>query len=205
MAWFLHAVDQPSQGARCIIRGFFMTRLTLLAATAIATAFSAPASALLTGNSVGIQYIFPDITTVYQDLGSNLVGTDGPTAFPGYFDFSFTDATATTSAFQFASSWTTTSFNGFRLYDFNNTIAAFTSVTINPASNMTGLDASRITFDANNIYVNWNGLNFDSGTIVTLDINGGSAVPEPASWAMMIGGFGLVGAAMRRRKVALAA
>ncbi|HEV2567505.1 MAG TPA: FG-GAP-like repeat-containing protein [Sphingomonas sp.] len=27
----------------------------------------------------------------------------------------------------------------------------------------------------------------------------GSAVPEPASWAMMIGGFGLVGAASRRR------
>lgn len=27
----------------------------------------------------------------------------------------------------------------------------------------------------------------------------GGAVPEPATWAMMIGGFGLVGAAMRRR------
>jgi len=31
------------------------------------------------------------------------------------------------------------------------------------------------------------------------------AVPEPASWAMMIGGFALVGGAMRRRTVALAA
>lgn len=30
-----------------------------------------------------------------------------------------------------------------------------------------------------------------------------AAVPEPASWAMMIGGFGLVGAAVRRRKVAV--
>ena len=35
-----------------------------------------------------------------------------------------------------------------------------------------------------------------------LDITPG-AVPEPASWAMMIGGFALAGAAMRRRKVAL--
>ena len=26
-----------------------------------------------------------------------------------------------------------------------------------------------------------------------------NAVPEPATWAMMIGGFGLVGGAMRRR------
>lgn len=31
------------------------------------------------------------------------------------------------------------------------------------------------------------------------------AVPEPASWAMMIAGFGLTGAAMRRRRVAVAA
>ena len=27
-----------------------------------------------------------------------------------------------------------------------------------------------------------------------------SAIPEPATWAMMIGGFGMVGGAMRRRK-----
>ena len=32
----------------------------------------------------------------------------------------------------------------------------------------------------------------------------GGAVPEPASWALMITGFGLVGAAMRRRETALA-
>jgi hypothetical protein len=31
-----------------------------------------------------------------------------------------------------------------------------------------------------------------------------AAVPEPASWAMLIAGFGLTGAALRRRRVALA-
>ena len=36
----------------------------------------------------------------------------------------------------------------------------------------------------------------------SLDTAIGAAVPEPASWAMMIGGFGLVGAATRRRKLA---
>ena len=33
---------------------------------------------------------------------------------------------------------------------------------------------------------------------------GGGNVPEPASWAMLIAGFGLVGAAMRRRATVVA-
>ena len=33
----------------------------------------------------------------------------------------------------------------------------------------------------------------------------GGVVPEPATWAMLIAGFGLVGSALRRRRVALAA
>ena len=48
----------------------------------------------------------------------------------------------------------------------------------------------------------------DGGTIIngwtlnfTTDV---SAVPEPAAWGMMIGGFGLAGMAMRRRKVRIA-
>jgi len=37
----------------------------------------------------------------------------------------------------------------------------------------------------------------------TADTKGG--IPEPATWTMMIGGFGLAGAALRRRKLAAAA
>ena len=37
---------------------------------------------------------------------------------------------------------------------------------------------------------------------VTLDVTSGAgtAVPEPATWTMMIAGFGLVGGALRRRR-----
>ncbi len=42
---------------------------------------------------------------------------------------------------------------------------------------------------------------FDDITFGSSVPGGGNAVPEPATWAMMIGGFGLVGGAMRRRKV----
>ena len=35
---------------------------------------------------------------------------------------------------------------------------------------------------------------------VRFGANADTGVPEPATWAMMIAGFGLVGGAMRRRK-----
>jgi hypothetical protein len=48
-----------------------------------------------------------------------------------------------------------------------------------------------------------NNSNFGGENIGAFDILGG-AVPEPATWAMMIGGFGLAGAALRRRRGAIA-
>lgn len=57
------------------------------------------------------------------------------------------------------------------------------------------------------------GQNFDNPTIDAFVYAGDglpvstvpAGVPEPAAWSLMIGGFGLVGAAMRRRRTALAA
>lgn len=46
-----------------------------------------------------------------------------------------------------------------------------------------------------NLYY-WDSNNFDNEGAIAFNI---TAVPEPATWAMLIGGFGLVGASMRRR------
>ena len=52
----------------------------------------------------------------------------------------------------------------------------------------------------------WHDPNPNGRNVETWLVRGGNAaIPEPASWAMLIAGFGLVGAAMRRRKVAIAA
>ena len=61
--------------------------------------------------------------------------------------------------------------------------------------------------DANGIYsraYNFGTGDAGYGLVTTFDINPPAAVPEPASWAMMLGGFGLTGGAMRsRRKTAV--
>jgi hypothetical protein len=57
---------------------------------------------------------------------------------------------------------------------------------------------SSTPFDTIEFHQTGGGFEFDN-----LTVGSPAAVPEPASWAMMIVGFGTVGAAMRRRKVSL--
>lgn len=47
--------------------------------------------------------------------------------------------------------------------------------------------------------------NASSNAVLYSTGGGGGGVPEPATWAMMITGFGLIGVAMRRRSSALVA
>jgi len=42
------------------------------------------------------------------------------------------------------------------------------------------------------------------GGLTEFSVESAGGIPEPASWAMMIGGFGLAGAALRRRRVRVA-
>lgn len=59
--------------------------------------------------------------------------------------------------------------------------------------------ARSIDFGGTANYTAYDNITFGS------DVAGGGAVPEPATWAMMIGGFGAIGGAMRyrRRKTAV--
>ena len=69
---------------------------------------------------------------------------------------------------------------------------------------VTGLDLA--AFDAIGYNLDFNildNLNYTFSTAQVFGLDGVAAVPEPASWAMMIGGFGLVGGTLRRRQSAL--
>jgi len=79
------------------------------------------------------------------------------------------------------------------------TSAAFSSITLNTSSFSPDLTYSLL---ANTITIHWAGLvTPPPGTSYSavFDIGSGAAVPEPASWALMLLGFGAIGVAVRRK------
>lgn len=82
----------------------------------------------------------------------------------------------------------TTVFGGADTYDFVGFQVAFSQPAYYFANG---------AFGALGIYET---LEFGSAQAATLIVSQVGGVPEPATWAMMIGGFGLVGSAARRRR-----
>jgi hypothetical protein len=88
--------------------------------------------------------------------------------------------------------------NGFSLLDANNYNPPF--VAANGGTAAGARDALLAGLASGRSYFNIHTTQFPGG-----EIRGQfAAVPEPASWALMIAGFGMVGAAMRKRKVVIA-
>ena len=93
---------------------------------------------------------------------------------------------------------------------FEGNILAHTSITLNTGATILcgraiALTAA-VTMDTNTISNNCaNGSDFGSHGFSGSSDLGGGAIPEPSAWALMLGGFGLTGAALRRRRTAVTA
>jgi len=183
--------------------------LGLIAALALSIAAGASAMAATT---IKGELYFDGGSTNYYDPANGFVpagfnnetgstvAVDGGTEF-GFqdsanldaADFTSTHLTITDVVFEDALPWEqrfTASTPGF-----------FNGITL-LSSNFTGLTYS---VAGDTLKLNWVGTNSSSDIPFVAEFGFGSAVPEPATWAMLIGGFGLAGAALRRRRVVAAA
>jgi hypothetical protein len=165
------------------------------------------------GQSVRAQYYYDSLSSPYGPpstftVGAGIEANDFPTGY-SYFDLDLTSTNITAKSFNLASTWSFAPFNGFVISDYSNSIDAITGVTVAPSTNMVGFDPSRISFDANNVYVNWQGLNFNASTIVSLDVSfsGASSSPESVPLpGVAVAGVALMGGTrlsrFRRRRAA---
>jgi hypothetical protein len=191
-----------------------MRRINLiLLALLIGAAF--PLSALagnITGDTVNWQYYAYGGAYTYAYGGGTTSGSFAVPCtscgnFDGYFlidsgpnSITFDYSEYTGSPVNWAASALSLSPDIYNGIDLLFTGGSITSVSIDAATNMAGFNLSDVYFTGNEIQVNWANLPFDSSTIVTLDVNGTAATPEPGSLALLGSGL-LASIGFMRRKL----
>jgi hypothetical protein len=169
--------------------------LSLVAATALAGASAANAAITIgtTGSTSGTM---------------SVTNVDSPTPNRLTFDTIGASAGTVTSFFDFSES-----FNSTAVFAIVTTDGTLTLEALQPGGG--GTNITSVTGTGNNLTLN-TGL-LTAGTLYRLTYTGNlttagnisgnatfTAVPEPATWAMMLLGFGGIGFAMRRRRRGLA-
>src|ERR1019366_2892981 len=116
--------------------------------------------------TITYQYLFPTASSVYYQtsiaVGSGVTHSgiySGSSDPPDVGSFTIS-ATQITFNFTSSSSWTVSSYNGWHISEPG---AVFVGFSVDPSSNMLGLTNANLSFDANDLYVNWQGLYFYAG------------------------------------------
>jgi hypothetical protein len=165
-------------------------------------ATSVPAMAQFTGDTVNGTYYFPNNSTVFSNQGNQTVSPSAMFTFlTGIPNVTATVGASTISlSFDASGTFTVASFNGLTITDLTD--SDIVGVLLG-STNVAGFDASRLSFTSNSVSLNLQGLQTTSQSSIIANVSfAGAAVPEPATWAMMLVGFAGIGYTLRRRKKA---
>ena len=179
--------------------------------TAVLTMAAAPSYAGFMGTTIHGEYLFPDNGTTFMDLGDAMVGAGAEfsISFDSTITVDFSDSTIAIDIAGGSTPFTAAAFNGFHFSDTSGLADAITQVSLVTTHNF-AFDASGISFDANNIFLNFQGLdvvpdsslllavNFDGDT-PSLAINSGGGTPVPAPGTFALVSLGVAGLRRIRR------
>lgn len=165
------------------------------------------AQASIIGQTVRIDWLYPDSSTVFDTSGNVVVADPGVEWFAGSGVGNIDVSDGTITIENQTQGWSVASFNGFRFTDVLGAIGDFTSFSLVSITGFAPPIAPALSFTADELLVNFTPTGDENvadgvGQVYTFAFTIGAVpVVEPASLALL--GFGLVGvAAARRRKVA---
>jgi hypothetical protein len=156
-------------------------------------------------STVDVSFYYPNLNTLYDDFGQQVVN---PTATFSLYGGETTTIYNTQIVYTGPSApgqYQTQSFNGY-VYDFINSGNLISSVTIDPATTISGFNSSEVTLASDGhggqlVELNLDGNFYGPSATAVLDISTAS-VPEPSSFVLlgMVGVIGFVAYRFRRRK-----
>lgn len=182
------------------------------AAAAVALFSVTPASAAtLIGETMEVSYRFPDVDTVYPFASPSVspftVGAgvetvvDVESVTDIAVDFGANSLLITFNTPFTGLAWAQSSFNGLLFQGPGAAKIVGASVA---STSLAGFDNSRFYFSGGDFGLNWQGLSYADGAQIAVDLNltpnPNPVIPEPATWLMLIIGFGVIGAALRQRR-----
>jgi hypothetical protein len=163
--------------------------------------FTTAARADFIGQSVHVVDAFPDMTTVAVDLGTQTIAAGGTTFTGGINEENVVVfGTSFTINFPIGTTFVSAPFNGFVVSEVGPSPDTITGASL-ASTNIPSFDSSRITFDATDVFVNFQGLVVPNPGDLSVNVTfGATATPEPASLTLLgLGVAGLAGYRCRRR------
>ena len=157
----------------------------------------------LDGQQVAIDYIFPTLGTILMNLGNGTVTAAGFTVnSSGLNNYTVTDTQIVLeNVFGSPVVFAPESFNGYELTETGSSPVTITGVTLDPATNVSGVSSSNVSFDGTHVWLNMSGITTNHGQVVVLDVTSGSTVvPESGTGGLALTGWGLIGFVVMMRK-----
>lgn len=156
---------------------------------------------IFTGGSVDQIYLYPTKSTIFYDPGVTPIIQPGPTFTNFYFDngpqgSGYATFTFNNNQIDIVLDNTNhagaATFNGID-WNFSN-IANITGATLDAATSA-AFSSSVVTFDAKDVFINWQGASWANGDKVVINVNPSvSNVPLPSvAWLFLSGIVGLLG------------
>lgn len=170
-----------------------------LVALAFSVFASSAARADIIGDTVVIQYLFPDSGTQFGLSATGIVTSSGVSLnlFSNQLVTVFGNNVQMIGIRDPSSSFQPGAFNGVSIQDLTNP-SAFTGFSVDPASNVVGFNASNVSISGGLLFINYQSLVTPLNSLAQVDFT--STVPEPSSLVLLSAGLaGLL--SVKRRKL----